>query len=163
METLALMHTDYTKQRRIFKPWDNWDMDCVCVPFRGWKRKTKDWSAFEWSMVVGARRTGLSVSITATVLGFSCSTVSHVYQEWPSQLDTTVGSIGVNMGQNPCGMVSAGLGGIVIPSFSHHGIYSITGLVHKRARKNVKKANWASIIRMLTNSAQVIVNLHGGC
>ena len=26
----------------IFKPWDNWDMDCVFVPFRGWIGKTKD-------------------------------------------------------------------------------------------------------------------------
>ena len=65
--------------------------------------KTKDVSAFERGMVVGARRSGLSVSRTATLLGFSCSTISCVYQEWPttqrpsSQLDTTVGSIGVNM------------------------------------------------------------------
>ena len=50
------------------------------------------------------------VSRTVTLLGFSCSTVSCVYQEWSttqrtsSQLNTTVGSIGVNMGQRPCGM-----------------------------------------------------------
>jgi hypothetical protein len=43
-------------------------------------------------------------------LGFS--TVSCVYQEWSttqrtsSQLDTTVGSIGVNMGQHSCGTLS---------------------------------------------------------
>ena len=43
----------------IFKRWDNWDMDCVCVPFRGWMGKTKDRSAFERGMVVGARCTGL--------------------------------------------------------------------------------------------------------
>ena len=60
-------------------------------------------------MVVGAKCTGLNVSRTAMLLGFSCSTVSHVYQEWSttertsSQLDTTVGSIGVNMGQHPFG------------------------------------------------------------
>ena len=48
------------------------------------------------------------VSRTATLLGFSRSTVSCVYQEWStsqrtsSQLDTTVGSIGVNMSQHPC-------------------------------------------------------------
>ena len=36
-------------------------MDCVCVPFRGWTGKTKYLSAFERGMVVGARRTGLSV------------------------------------------------------------------------------------------------------
>ena len=40
--------------------------------------KTKDLSAFEQGMVVGARCTGLSVSRTATLLGFSCSTVSRV-------------------------------------------------------------------------------------
>ena len=74
--------------------------------------KTKYLSAFEQGMVVGARRTGLSVSRTATLLGFSCSTVSCVYQEWAttqwttSQLDTTVGSVGVNMGQLPCGTLS---------------------------------------------------------
>ena len=39
-----------------------WGMDCVSVPFRGWMGKTKDLSAFERGMVVGARRTGLSVS-----------------------------------------------------------------------------------------------------
>ena len=78
-------------------------MDCVCMPFRGWMGKTKDLSAFERGMVVGAMRTGLSMSRTATLLGFSHSTVSCVYQEWytaqrtSSQLDTTVGSIGVNI------------------------------------------------------------------
>jgi predicted alpha/beta hydrolase len=74
--------------------------------------KRKYLSAFEWGMVVGARVVSLSVSRTATLLGFSQSTVSHVYQEWSttqrtcSQLDTTVGSIGVNMGQHPCGKLS---------------------------------------------------------
>ena len=48
---------------------------------------------FERGMVVGSRRTGLSVSIAATLPGFSSSTVSCVYQEWvvdqrtSSQLD----------------------------------------------------------------------------
>ena len=38
-------------------------------------------------------------------------TGSHVYQEWftakrtSSQHDTTMGSVGVNMGQHPCGML----------------------------------------------------------
>jgi hypothetical protein len=87
-------------------------MECVCVPFRGWLGKTKYLSAFEWGMVVGARGTGLSVSRTATLLDFWCSTFSRLYQDWSStqrtssQLDTTVGSIGVNMGQHPCGMLS---------------------------------------------------------
>ena len=86
-------------------------MDCVCMPFRGWMGKTKYLSAFEWGMVVGARRTNWSVSRTATLLSILRSTVMRVYQEWsatqrPSiQLDTTVGSIGVEMGQ-PCGMLS---------------------------------------------------------
>ena len=95
----------------MFKPWDNWDMDCVCVPFRVWMGKTKYWSAFERGMVVGAERTGLSVPRTATLLGFSRSTVSHVYQEWSttqrtsSQLDTTQRNIGVNTCHHPCGMI----------------------------------------------------------
>ena len=52
------------------------------------------------------------VSRIATLLGFSHSIVSSVYQEWSttqrtsSQLDTNVGSIGVNMGQHPCGTIS---------------------------------------------------------
>ena len=61
--------------------------------------KTKDLSAFEWGMVVGARRTGLSVSRNPTLLSFSRSTFSHVYQEWSttqrtsSRLGTIVGSL----------------------------------------------------------------------
>ena len=68
-------------------------------------------SALEQGMVVDARCTGLSVSRAAMLLGFSCSTLSRVYQ-WSttqrtsSQLNTTVGSIGVNMGQHPCGTLS---------------------------------------------------------
>ena len=65
--------------------------------------QTKYLSPFEQGIVVGARHTGLSVSRTATLLGFSLSTVSCVYQEWSStqrtsiKLDTTVGSIGVDI------------------------------------------------------------------
>ncbi len=33
-------------------------------------------------MFVGARRAGLSISKTADLLGFSCTTISRVYGEW---------------------------------------------------------------------------------
>ncbi len=36
----------------------------------------------ERGMVVGARRTGLSISQTADLLGFSHTTISSVYREW---------------------------------------------------------------------------------
>ena len=83
-------------------------MDCVCVPFRGWMGKTKD-----PLIGYGSRcQVHRFVSRTAMLLGFSHSTFSCLYQEWSTtqsksrQLDTTVGSIGVNMGQHPCGMPS---------------------------------------------------------
>ena len=86
-------------------------MCTVCVPFRGGISKTKYLSAFERGMVVGARHTVLCQELQRC-WGFSCSTVSRVYQEWSttqrtfSQLNTTVGSIGVNMGRHPCGTLS---------------------------------------------------------
>ena len=40
-------------------------------------------------MVVGASRTGLSVSKTATLLGFSHSIVFRVYQEWSTTQRTS--------------------------------------------------------------------------
>ena len=42
--------------------------------------KTKNVSAFEQDIVLGAMHTGLSVLRTVTLLGFSRSTVSNVFQ-----------------------------------------------------------------------------------
>ncbi len=44
--------------------------------------KKEDLSDFERGMVVGARRTGLNISKTADLLGFSHPTISRVYREW---------------------------------------------------------------------------------
>ncbi len=44
--------------------------------------KEGDLSDFERGMVVGARRAGLSISKTADLLGFSCTTLSTVYRGW---------------------------------------------------------------------------------
>ncbi len=44
--------------------------------------KKGDLSDFEGGMIVGARRTGLSISKTADLLGFSHTAISRVYREW---------------------------------------------------------------------------------
>jgi hypothetical protein len=88
-------------------------MDCVDAHSPSEWHKTKYLSAFRRGMVVDARHTGLSVSRTATLLFFVV-----VAQQFPMCIKnrpppkgqpenlTTVGSIGVNMGQNPCGTLS---------------------------------------------------------
>jgi len=45
------------------------------------ERGRRDLSDFERGVVVGARRTGLSISETADLLGFSLTTISRVYRE----------------------------------------------------------------------------------
>ena len=45
----------------------------VCVPFSGWMRKTKDWSAFEQGMVVGAWASSLCQEL-------QCCWVFHAQQ-----------------------------------------------------------------------------------
>ncbi len=45
-------------------------------------RKKGDLSDFERGLVVGVRRTGLSISKTADLLGFLHITISRVYREW---------------------------------------------------------------------------------
>ncbi len=44
--------------------------------------KKGDLSDFERGMVVGARRADLSISKTADLLGFSCTTKAKVYRDW---------------------------------------------------------------------------------
>ncbi len=47
--------------------------------------KKGDLSDFEHGMFIGARRAGLSISKTADLLGFLCTTIFRVYREWPEK------------------------------------------------------------------------------
>ncbi len=51
--------------------------------------KKNDLSDLDRGMIVGARRAGLSVSVTADLLGFSHSTFSRFYSEWCQKQKTS--------------------------------------------------------------------------
>ena len=72
--------------------------------------KTKNVSAFERGMVVGTRRTGLCQELRNYCVFHAqqfplCIKNSPPHKGHPANL-TTVGHIGVNMGQHPCGTLS---------------------------------------------------------
>ena len=70
--------------------------------------KEKDLSAFERDMVVGARHVGLCQELQRCWVFHAQQFPVYIKNSPPPkgtsrQFDTTLGSIGVNMGQNPCG------------------------------------------------------------
>ena len=69
--------------------------------------KTKNLSAFEWGIVVGARKFKCVKNCNAA--GF-ITQLFPVCIRHPANFTKTVGSIGVVMGQRPCGMLSTPFG-----------------------------------------------------
>ena len=92
----------------------------VYVPIKGWMGKTKYLSAFERSIIVGARhRCIVGARHRCQVWVRNCNTDGFFHaQQFPVCIKngpppkghpaniTTVGRIGVNMSQHPCGMLS---------------------------------------------------------
>ncbi len=65
-----------------FRHLDVLKMTCWSSNWASERGRKRDLNDFEHGMFVGARRAGLSISETADLLGFSCTTISRVYWEW---------------------------------------------------------------------------------
>ena len=78
--------------------------------------KTTGLSAFEQGMVVGARRTGLSVSRTINAAGFHTQQFTMCIKNGPppkgrpANLTELWEALEFNMGQRPCGTLSTSCG-----------------------------------------------------
>ena len=85
---------------RIFKLWYNWDRLCMCAiqKVNGQDKRLK---CFWMVMVVGARRTGLCVKNCSAAGFFMLNSFLCVSR----MVHHPKGSIGVHMGQHPCGML----------------------------------------------------------
>ena len=72
--------------RWIFRPWVKWDLDCVCVPFRGWMGRPKDLRVNER---VKKNCQNCNVAGFFSLNSFPCVPKGNPV-------------IGVNIGQQPC-------------------------------------------------------------
>ena len=76
------------------------------MPFRGRIGNAKNVSAFEQGMVVGVRHSGLCQELQRGWVSHTHQFPMYIKNGPPSKGHpanlTTVGSIGVNMGQHPC-------------------------------------------------------------